>query len=984
MFARLSAWWSAPSKQEHQGNKEFNVPLTEAPGRRTLVVEEREENQEEKKLEEEKAKPKVEETKSVEKNAETENQEALALLTELNSYDNLKTSAERLELQLRAQLKSMLDPEVYNKLIVEATREQSGRYSVVTEDKKDLSYYYQHALNFLSDFQRLMVPVSHLHNKLTKLVSKHRAWDKAKQLYWDGKKLNRTLNDLGIAYNEFLWSMQGLELDTALGHLPTFFQDFKQWLLSSGFVQASRQHFSKTPFVESYHNNGDRWRELLGLPPAQSQPSLNMRGWEEDEDLDENPVREQEEKKDAPHPSQPVLEEKARVEEGALKKLQKMELMKTALNKILADLSGSEISESVRNDYQKTIELTSQILRKIDLFSKKEQSWKNFIAFAYDLSPTIKDLLVSLPQSYSALNKILREHFLTMARQLNWIIREAFLYLDHLESDFYLKDGLIQHLGEGGRNCGLFIIDNDPNLATTQGVLNEILSEGSDAYLYFRHNLYYINRYQKKQGGEWAIHVKKLRYCEPPEKMKAQPEEKKEEEEENTDPSPMYKALRTYLNLPPYEPFSVEVYRCIYPNLQPHHLHLIRDILTKPEAGKLTGRYRDPDLYQSFRLSLANMAQEFQRWITWWGYEFIGTERYPYTQASLEQRQDLLEEENERLAEMPKHLKKNYCKQEFLARRFLNKTEELLKEEKQAILRKQEEKEQLAHYKHWLVKTQIDERIGELESEITVLGSLVSQVKQKKILLLKRLWRSFEKHPGETCQAALLDLGLTSEELHLLEEGRTGKLITTLRALTFTPADRNALIQVQLEHRRQDQAQAASSYFFASRRQKQFEQRADALEELGRVLRPCDRMQEVLDYLSAKKPEHFAALQYETQLLADLRSIDQFTPDSAFGLKPLDFANSTFEEFEANRQAAKESRRALRDGAKKTREGPKTHFFKRDSFIRSEQKGPEQASALAEPPLTPVATPTALPLAPSQPASTPKTSLPPVVTPFRF
>lgn len=934
MFARLSAWWWQTDESENKNQKEILMPLTEPPPVRKRALE-REVTQEEKKEEKN------------DKHGKSEVKEEAPL--ELNIYDNLKLSAKKLEQALRAQLKSLLDPEIYENLILNGPREYSGRYSVVTADKKDKVYYYQHALNLLMDFQRMMEPVSVLHWDLTRLFEKQRTWDKAKQLYWDSTHLNQTLNDLGLFYNDFLLSIRELELDTALGGLPSFFSDFKTWLFSVGFVQVSQAHFAKNPFVDTYKQNGEHWRELLGLPPAQAEQSLVEWGWEEDEDLDGHPEhreekKEEKEEKKEEEPIAALLERKPKVEA----KLRQMQVIKDALNKILADLSGSTISESVRKDYEKTIELSMQILRKIDAFSEKEQSWKNFIAFAYGLCPTVKDLLSSLPQSYSALNKILKEHLLTTVRQVNWIIREGFLYLDRLESDFYFKDGLIQHLGEGNRNCGLFFIDQDPNTLAAQEVLNEILSDDQDAYLIFESEFCYINRYKKRQNEEWGIHVKKLKY-----RQRARAEQK---EAESHGSAAMFYQARLDLDISGYGTLSDKGYSCVYQNLTPHHLLLMRSVLTEPSGGKLTGRYRLPGLYQGGQHSLAHFAQEFQAWVNYLGYDFSEAERYPYTQVYLEQRQELLDEEKERIADLPKQDKKNKCKQDFLAKRLKNKTDEWIKEQDLTTVRKQEQIEQLAYYKHRLVKTQIDKRILELQSEITSMRRRLSQVKDRKIRLLKRLWQAFERQPNESCQALIQGLNLTPLELHLLHDGRTGKLIATLRLLTSKPVDRSDLIQIQIERRLEEQKQIRKYGFFAARRQKRLTQSLAALQELKMILKPCDRLYEVLDYLSAKKPEHFAALQYESKLLSDLQGIDGFTPDIGFGLKPLDLANPIFHEFETSRQTEKEARRVKRHEAKHKRETPLSHFFR------------PQHTLIVEPPqATPAASsiPEAFPQSPS-------------------
>jgi hypothetical protein len=264
-----------------------------------------------------------------------------------------------------------------------------------------------------------------------------------------------------------------------------------------------------------------------------------------------------------------------------------------------------------------------------------------------------------------------------------------------------------------------------------------------------------------------------------------------------------------------------------------------------------------------------------------------------------------------------------------LEKRLVAKTR-LLAEEK-ALEEKERQKQVRAWsvYKKTLMCVQVDQRIAELEAEIKARWIKFSDSKEKKIHLLKafrsrfRLLNRFDDQPAWACQEVLATLQNDGHDISLLGEGRTGKLIQTLSLVTATPDDRLNLIAAELAKLQQEQVAAKNYWFFAERRQNQLVQRLAALKEFRNLLKPGYRVQEVLDILSAKKPEQFAALQNESKLLAQLKEIDQFMPNSVLGKRLVDFSEPLFKKLEAKQKAAKV---AIKAGHRPAPPAP--HFFR--------------------------------------------------------
>jgi len=341
---------------------------------------------------------------------------------ELNIFNNLRISVAKLENQLCQKLEQLLAPEVYQQVIRDGKKDADGRYQLVTTDTQDILFYYQSILNLLIDFQLVMEPVSDLHETFTKFQKS--IMGKVKILWSEGADINEQVNRLSLYYCHFLNSIQALKLDMVFGNLPALedLQSFLKWFVP---IKTMEAQWANNPFIDSYKQHGNEWRQLLGLSRAQPEPELDDEGKIEAAGATEKTLQ--------------VLQEMPRY----------MDNMKAALKQILCDLSGGEVSESVRKDYKDTVELTNKILDKINRYAQRTPSWGELIRFIYEVYPTVKALIASLPQSYVSLNKMLKEHLLTTAYQINLIIRAWFLCIDRLESQCYMKEGYLLTLGEG-------------------------------------------------------------------------------------------------------------------------------------------------------------------------------------------------------------------------------------------------------------------------------------------------------------------------------------------------------------------------------------------------------------------------------------------------------------------------------------------------------------------------------------------------------
>jgi hypothetical protein len=383
---------------------------------------------------------------------------------DLNVFRNLKRSVGTLEVQLRLKLQELLEPSIYEKAIVNGRKDAYGRYVVVTTDKKDMLFYYQNVLNLLIDFQQVMGPVSDLHESFTKLIENRNYWGKVTSLWSQRNDLSDQLNTLGDYYRNFLITISELQLDTVVANLPGF-EDLKSWIKLLAPVEETTAQVNLNPFYASYKQHGNEWRQLIGLPSAQ-------------DELDE------EDEEDFDLPAEARWGQAGAEAMRALETMPlKMESIKDAINKILRDLSGSEVSATVKKDYEATINTAQKILDLITKFSTRPRTWANLLSFGYAIYPLAKQLMASLPQSYVSVNKVLSDLLLTTARQVNLILRDWFLYVDKLEGQFYLKEGSLLSLGQGKQGCGLFLMAEAPR-ADKPELLNNLLDKTNDAYVF--------------------------------------------------------------------------------------------------------------------------------------------------------------------------------------------------------------------------------------------------------------------------------------------------------------------------------------------------------------------------------------------------------------------------------------------------------------------------------------------------------------------
>ncbi len=777
--------------------------------------------------------------------------------------------------------------------------------------KEDMTFYYQHVLNLLTDFQGLMGSVSVLHRGILKFRNSQGFMAKTKQLlssFWssDEERLLATIKRLVEDYCNFVTTFGELELDTVLGHLPAF-EELKELIKLLKPVQTTTDLLKLNPIVASYNRNSSHLRELMGLQPSDA-PQRDAA--DNAEEADAGYGEEKESKHEAKAVAASVAAETKEVQEGeslaqqgALQILhdlpRKLNAIEKVLTQILGDLNGEEVSLSVKKDYEQTIVLVTQILRELEQFSPKTKNLKNIISFIHRIYPLVKTLLASLPQAYVSLNKILREHLMTTARQFNLILRDWFLFADRMESQLYLKDGLLLGLDEEERTCPLFMMQDNPRDLDSRQKLATMLGSAQHAYILHEDVLYYANRYFNREKQEWRINVKSLRFQDRETVVKRElGEDKRPVPDQREERARRVNVLRMALEVPAAVAMDKDGYYRIHPNLKPYQLRLI-DAMLK-EQGPLTGRYLQPSQYEPHDFSIAHFAKEFNAWVEGLGYEFLEEERYPYTRDFIDQRQKLLSAEQEAAREQKGSLPRAPYKKDWLAKRLAAKTALLAAEEALAERNKRVQDLELCGYKQSLILAQIDKRIADLKQEMETRWVKLSDKKENKIVLLQRLRADFIGFPYLNCEEHLSKLN--QAEQNLLHDGRTGKLLQTLSLVTTTPADRDRLVDIELARLKQECAQARNAWFFAERRQADLTKRIDALEAFRRLLKPGYRTQEILDDISAKRPELFAVLLRESTFLAQLKKIDQFTPDCVLGKRSVDFVDSMFRGFKESRE----------------------------------------------------------------------------------
>lgn len=765
---------------------------------------------------------------------------------ELSIYVNLKASAAKVEAELRQQLEHVLEPEIFNNFIRKGYTDQHGRYAELSQNKNDSLYFYQHALNLLINFQLVMDPVFALHETLIDLVEKKKIWQKAYTAWSESEAISQTLEDFEKFYRELMGSIKAIEFDTLFGNLPSF-NELKAALNDLAPVQVTRKLVEKNPFFMAYKENSEAWREVFNLPPAK----LASFASEEDEVETEEEFEEKD---------QAVFQEMD--EEKSLPELptllpDKVDRVGQSLAQILVDLSDSSVSDRVRMDYKNTAELIEKIFKKITLFSQGKKNWFKLIRLVAELYPLGKSLMESFPQSLISAQSLLKEQLLITFRQCNLIIRECFLYADHLESRLYLKDGLLLGLEGVQQGCALFWMGEAPDHKPEQ--LNALLGKANDGYILTNDFLYYVNRFTHKRTGAAKIQIRKLTF-----------------QDSFT--------LDNLINQLCIE----EGFLC--KQLELPHLQLIRG---------MTGHARDGKKYDPYEITLSHFARDINNWLELLGYEFKSKERFPYADSLLEQRVQKSSNEEEK-----SH------KKAFLERRVSRQLERWVKQENKEKVVKQSEKASFLVYRRQIITLQLDQRIAELRAELNASWISFTSTKRKKITLLQKLKAEFAENLQDNYDTVLEKIKNRGCAVDLLEEGRTGNLMKKLRLVTSDPSDRIKLIE-QVEFQLEGEVALPKNYwFFTSHRLKQVEKHLAAVQAFKAEFleHPRHRVREILDRINAKTPDYYAILiGEETKLLKEIQAIDDYTPDFMLGKKVLNVADEMVKKFEAERRGQKKA-----------------------------------------------------------------------------
>lgn|GEM_PF-2997962 len=784
-------------------------------------------------------------------------------------------------------MRDALDEQVYEVIEKKWPKDQYGRYIHITTDRNDPLFYYLHVLNLLIALPQSLIPIAEIERTYVHAIGENssasaKIFALGEQFLADeggflaaGKKLlfskedtqfNKRLNRFSMALRYFVHDLRALDPSSSLDRAPSI-GEAQAILKNLPFVQMAQEQFDNSPVTDFARKNADHWQEFMKqkLPKNKNEKA---KANTKDQDY-----------------MQEMLSKLSDNVDGLVMALE-----------VLKDSDDKKLTPEMKKNFEKTIEAVKKTFATLQKFSGRRLTWKNMFNLIYKLLPDINKLVDSIPLTYVATDKLLRDRLLVSVRQLNLVFQEGFLYMDRMESFFDLKDGLTLPAGDTVKSCGLLTVDFDPMDQNNLKLLQELLGSNDDAYVMFGDNFYYFNKWHDVMK---PLVVRPVKIAVTDEPLMKLPVLASQPKMENADA----KYLKKKLSISP-EIEKKQKNNWLFERLSVWQLEYIKS-LTQHERDK--------------NFLLANQLNKFNDFIKAVGYELPRKECYPYHDAILRQRQALLNEHRQKMKEKgmdPDAVKDDDQSPDAIKLRQLqrrvNSREKLLSKQREIEReRVREERVALSRLNKNLAMSQIDNRIQKLESDklalektwgkwVTWIFSL-TRTKEEKIKCLRALNHELnEQIKGKSKEPkaqvflnvdeALDALRKKGHDVKLLLEGRTGKMVHTLKALS---GNRFKLITDEIKHLEKEIKQDQKYFFFAEWRNKNrcnhLNKRIQALKKFRKewTKRSGYRLQGLLDHFKGESAAQYQELMKETELLKLLRENDSLSPNAAIGRKNL-------------------------------------------------------------------------------------------------
>ena len=283
----------------------------------------------------------------------------------------------------------------------------------------------------------------------------------------------------------------------------------------------------------------------------------------------------------------------------------------------------------------------------------------------------------------------------------------------------------------------------------------------------------------------------------------------------------------------------------------------------------IVGNYEFQDGY-----SINSMLTSFNSGIQELGYEFKPEERYPYSKAIHQQRNELLTRSG-----IPKPL---------LMVRIHKSSKDV--EKQHAVTAKETATTRFLSERAARVDSVLEERINELKGER---GSwfAFSGVREKKISLLKKLRVAFGKTLSLSSSLEYLYKMFPAEQnkLKLLWDGRTGEVMRSINT-TSNASPEGIVEKVDFEIERLKKSRNNRLIIFKSASKKRLEARILALQKLRNLVsRQGYDVNDALQELSGSDPlDHQVLVTREAAFIKELKYDSEFIASDVYGKKVID------------------------------------------------------------------------------------------------
>lgn len=835
-----------------------------------------------------------------------------------NIYSKASVTLQKIERDFIGQLEAMLDPEIFEREIVQGKlendlnehpenkheeKEKPYRYSIDTHGKEKAIFYYKIILNLLRDAQKFLIPFSKFHQQAVDAREIARENIGYIQKYRNLKATFSSVAQVRADFDQLLKKYLNLYNTLATLKLDEFFYRFSsagkifnevlaiiEEVMSASLLRKELKHNS---ILSAFKNQIGSFKRILHITePAEA--SVFADGFD------------------------------------ISKKISDLLTLEEALGNILVELVGKNISEDSLASIIATNQIVNKMVARIQSFTLTRHSFVDVTALIRDLYPHMKGLLKHSSQSYLAIQGGLKNNLLDTAQQINIILQELFLKIDQLELKFYLKEGYLFSLLNTNKFDFIETI-KDFNV-WMQGLGYVFRKEERFPYsvMIEKSRKELLAKYEKNKnlGGpyrESRLNFLKERLRSIENKIRQEREQATREKEQKEQQEKVEASYR-------YAGYKIKLIPGKEPVLDPSHfsawsIHLYQI------SGVLQGVVKknnqlEPVFFETCKIRLVGsgrvtMPAMLPNTLYFYLVDgslqcFVLTKNNKIESVSLD---NLPADTNQALQSILTNPQRNYSLPSELRDTILIKIaeplgyfigeglEEKMAAEIRAVL--DEENPQLTPEQNkaiyqtiskqksecvpFVTKTErmlqlIDSRITELTDEINKAWFLFTSTKKKKILILEKL-RGKLNHASDSAVPRLYNSDMIKKycdndnNIQLLLEGRTGEMVNKLRYLSVAREDEATLIENIIT--KQLQKKSAGFWFFAAKRHQRLAREIIALKYLKKLLiKPGYYLKDALEVIKIQYPREFSILNQNQQpLLGELKRIEAILPASAIGKK---------------------------------------------------------------------------------------------------